>query len=543
MALAAGQQGLFDLDVPSGDVVVSAGFATMLGHDPETFRLTYESWLASLHPDDVERVQRIVAEYLAGALGEVYHAVFRMRTASGDYRWISSTGRLLTRDDQGRPLRMLGTHTDITSHKAAQLDAQRLAHLYAALSASSEAVGRHAQVEPLLQAVCDAAVHAGGFDMAWAGLYEAETGDIRRVAQAGPALDYLNGLHLSTRPDDPTSIGPAAQSILTNAPAGFDDVAAAAFDAHWRTRALSHGWRSILGFPLRRGGRPVGSLVLYARAPDAFDEASRRLLGQMAENVSFALDALERDRRRLAAEGEVRRSLNEREALLKEIHHRVKNNLQVITSLLRLEANRADTPEVRGVLVEMKNRVLSMALLHELLYRSDTLASVNLATYLSELGRQVFEVSALHAGIRLETALAPVQVDLDQAVPCGLLVNELLANALKHGFPDGRRGTVALTVSCDESTGTISLTVADDGVGLAPDFETRRQRSLGLQMVADLTRQLDGRLQIDAPSGARFRVTFQRRGTPATPPRPSRPPEALPVPEAFPSRRRDPANQ
>ncbi len=542
MALMAGQQGLFDLDMPTGRVVVSPGFAIMLGHDPDTFSLTYDDWVESLHPEDRGPAMKTVEEYLGGRMGEVYHAVFRMRTATGAYRWISSTGRLLTRDAEGRPLRMLGTHTDITSLKTAQLDAQRITRLYAALSRSAEAVVRNREVVPLLQQVCEAAVYDGGFDMAWAGFHEPATGDIRRVAEAGRALEYLEGLAVSTQPNDPTRIGPAAQSILTDAPAGFDDLESADFDAAWKQRALSLGWRSILAFPLRRGGRPIGTLVLYARTPAAFDEAARRLLGQMTENVGYALDALAQDARRVVAEAEVRRSLGEREALLKEIHHRVKNNLQVITSLLRLEANRSSAPDVRAVLVEMKNRVISMALLHELLYRSDTLASVNLATYLAELARQVFESSALHAGIRFESRIDPVAVDLDQAVPCGLLVNELLANALKHAYPNGRRGVVRLTVShaLDPATGAdaVAITVEDDGVGLAPDFENRRKRSLGLQMVTDLTRQLDGTLEIDAPSGARFRVRFERRGTIAAHGRPSLPPTAPPetVPASNPGR-------
>jgi PAS domain S-box-containing protein len=542
MALMAGQQGLFDLDVPTGRIVVSPGFAIMLGHDPETFALDFPAWVDSLHPDDRAPTLQIIEEYFAGPLGDAYHAVFRMRTADGHYRWISAAGRLLSRDAEGRPLRMIGTHTDITALKLAQLDAQRITQLYAALSRSAEAVVRNTEVAPLLQQVCAAAVDDGGFDMAWAGLYDAKTGEIRRVAQAGHALEYLDGLVIGTRPDHPTYTGPAAQSILRNAPAGFEDMASADFDAVWKQRALAHGWQSILAFPLRRGGQPVGTLVLYARTPAAFDAAARRLLGQMTENIGYALDALAQDERRVAAEAEVRRSLKEREALLKEIHHRVKNNLQVITSLLRLEANRAASPDVRAVLVEMKNRVLSMALLHELLYRSDTLASVNLATYLTELGRQVFEGSALHAGVRLESRLDPVAVDLDQAVPCGLLVNELLSNALKHAYPDGRRGVVRLTVShvLDPASGTdaVTITVEDDGPGLAPDFESRRQRSLGLQMVADLTRQLDGKLEIDAPSGARFRVRFQRRGTIAVHGRPSLPPTAPPEPVPAPDARR-----
>ncbi len=137
-----------------------------------------------------------------------------------------------------------------------------------------------------------------------------------------------------------------------------------------------------MGLPLTREGRTIGALSIYATTPDAFDADGRRLLNEMATDISFALDTFARDTHRRGAEEAVRASLHEKEALLMEVHHRVKNNLQVISSLLRLEAGRSARPEVTAVLAEMQSRVLSMALLHETLYRSGNLAAVDLARQL-----------------------------------------------------------------------------------------------------------------------------------------------------------------
>ena len=216
---------------------------------------------------------------------------------------------------------------------------------------------------------------------------------------------------------------------------------------------------------------------------------------------------------RRQADDALHASLREKEALLKEVHHRVKNNLQVIMSLLRMEGRRSTQPATKSVLGEMQSRIRSMALLHESLYRSGTFAAVDLASYLTQLATQVFRSAQTspHA-VRLELALAPVLVEMDQALPCGLLVNELLSNALKHAFPAGRPGSVHISLQpLVAEPGRWCLAVADDGVGLPADLELRRHQSLGLQLAADLACQLHGTLAISSAAGAtgtRLAVTF-----------------------------------
>lgn len=204
----------------------------------------------------------------------------------------------------------------------------------------------------------------------------------------------------------------------------------------------------------------------------------------------------------------LQRALSEKVGLLNEVHHRVKNNLQVIASLLRLEANRSVQVETKSVLGEMQGRIRSMALLHESLYRTGTFASVELGTYLKRLCLQAFRSGTQQTdGVRLVTDLAEVQVTMDQATPCGLLVNELISNCMKHGFPQGRTGEVRVTLMPMEDR-QCRLSVSDNGVGLPTDFESRRNDSLGLQLVTDLAQQLGARLVIGPGPGASFTVIF-----------------------------------
>ena len=204
-------------------------------------------------------------------------------------------------------------------------------------------------------------------------------------------------------------------------------------------------------------------------------------------------------------------SLNDKVGLLNEVHHRVKNNLQVITSLLRLEANRSRQAETKTVLGEMQGRIRSMALLHESLYRTGTFASVALGPYLKQLCTQAFRSSAQqNDGVQLVLDLAEVQVTLDQATPCGLLVNELISNCLKHGFPQGRTGEVRVALEPMEGQ-QWCLSVRDNGAGLPSDFDARRTNSLGLQLVSDLAQQLGARLVVGPGPGAAFIVIFTRK--------------------------------
>ncbi len=202
----------------------------------------------------------------------------------------------------------------------------------------------------------------------------------------------------------------------------------------------------------------------------------------------------------------------EKNSLLKEVHHRVKNNLQIITSLLRLESRRSTHAETTTVLGEMQARIRAMALLHESLYRSGTLASIDLGHYLQQLSTQAFRTQSMDpAAVALQLHLGTVQIGMDQAIPCGLLVNELISNCLKHGFPTGSTGQVSIDLRPLALQQQWCLRVCDNGVGLPHDFEDRRERSLGLQLAADLARQIGGALDIspNVDKGVAFTVEFK----------------------------------
>jgi PAS domain S-box-containing protein len=207
------------------------------------------------------------------------------------------------------------------------------------------------------------------------------------------------------------------------------------------------------------------------------------------------------------AEELVRASLREKELLLKEIHHRVKNNLQITSSLLRLQVARVADEQVRSVLLESQDRIRSMALVHEMLYRSTDLSRVNFAEYARALLLQLFRSYSVDAKrVSHVVDIQTVDLGVDFAVPCGLLLNELVANSLKHAFPEGRKGT--LTITMNRVGPHYELSVRDDGIGFPAAIDFRRTQTLGLQLVRTLTDQLGGRIEMKVNGGTEFRVLF-----------------------------------
>jgi PAS domain S-box-containing protein len=227
------------------------------------------------------------------------------------------------------------------------------------------------------------------------------------------------------------------------------------------------GWVMVSAATIEYGGRPAG-IAVYV---------------DITENKH--------------AEEKMKAAFAEKVVLLREVHHRVKNNLQIISSLLDLQSDYLGDEQSRAIIRESQNRIRSMALIHQKLYQSESYAFVNFREYIEELATDLFATYAREPHlIQLAVAVGDVTLGMDDAIPCGLIVNELLSNSLKHAFPDGRRGVISVKCHAVDD-GRVALTVADTGVGLPSGFDRGKIESLGLQLVDMLVRQLAGTVTID----------------------------------------------
>ena len=221
------------------------------------------------------------------------------------------------------------------------------------------------------------------------------------------------------------------------------------------------------------------------------------------EYIGTVMDITERKR----ADENLKASLEEKEILLKEVHHRVKNNLQLISSLLNLQAARNDDPCVAEQFADSRNRVRSMALVHENLYRTGNFARIPMSTHIQSLCAHLIRAYGLHSQrVGLVAEVDEIELDLDRAISCGLIINELVSNAFKHAFPDGRAGNIQVQLKLLEGT-LCALAVFDDGVGISSD-PVDPTSSMGMQLVNDLALQLHGVLSVRCGPGTSFTIAF-----------------------------------
>jgi PAS domain S-box-containing protein len=247
------------------------------------------------------------------------------------------------------------------------------------------------------------------------------------------------------------------------------------------------------------GGAVIGWLDLFTFP--LIDTAT----GKMRGVIEYVRDITPRKQ----AEEDLRASLHEKEILLKEIHHRVKNNMQVISSLLSLQSRHLTDKAAIEMFRESQQRIRSMALVHEKLYQSKDLSRIDFSKYIESLIMFLFQSYRVNSDlVRMKTEVRDVLLDINSAIPCGLIINELVMNALKHAFPGGRKGEiiVSLRPSGDDK---FILSVSDDGVGFPAGLDFHKTETLGMQLVTMLVDQLDGTISLGGNPGTRFEVVFR----------------------------------
>ncbi|WP_414661464.1 PAS domain-containing protein [Horticoccus sp. 23ND18S-11] len=453
-AQAISHIGNFNWDARTDVVRWSDELYRIYGRPLTGFDPSVGEYIDAVHPDDRARVIATL-EDAKTRLADYDHD-YRIVLPDGQVRWVYARGHPVV-GEGGRLIGLEGTCQDITERKRAE-ELLRLSEEQQELALAGAGLG-----------LWDWDVQSGKavFDARWCGMIGYAIDELRPDASTWYSL-----MHPEDLPGVRAVLEPHLRGETVN------------YETEFRLRHKNGHWLWILA---------RGKVV----ERDASGTA-RRMAGTH-------MDLTERKESQEALQS----LLKEKEALLKEVHHRVKNNLQVITSLLRLEAARGAQSDTKATLMAMQGRIRSMALLHESLYRSGMFAAVDLGAYLRQIATQSFRsLVPTPSPIRLELDLVAVHVGMDHAIPCGLLVNELIANCLKHGFPDQRAGEVRVELHRCEGDGMLRLRVSDTGAGLPADFAERRGDSLGLQLVSDLALQLQGTLEIGAGPVATFTITF-----------------------------------
>lgn len=279
--------------------------------------------------------------------------------------------------------------------------------------------------------------------------------------------------------------------------------------------------RASLVVPILQGDHLWGLLCAYhCSGPRSWRPFEVELLKQLATHMAIAIQQSElyhqvqnelAERKR--AEEQLKLSLKEKEVLLKEIHHRVKNNLQVISSVLRLQSDYVKDEKILALFNDSQNRIRSMALIHEKLYQSSNLLKINFDEYIRDLTNNlVRSYTAFSSSVTLATHAVGVWLNIDTAIPCGLIINELVANSLKHAFLNKNQNNEIQVSIVSNNNNSFTLRVQDNGMGFPENIDFRNTESLGLELVCVFTEQLDGTIELDRSHGTAFIITFSEIG-------------------------------
>jgi PAS domain S-box-containing protein len=437
---------IFWIATPDGleKTYVSPAYGQIWGWPYENILANPRSWLETVYHEDYDRINAAIPKQILGEYDEEYRIVRSDRSV----RWIRETA-FPARDASGQVTRIVGIAQDITRQK--------------------EAEERLGATSVLLSSLIDN-LHAGI-------VVEDQSRRIIHVNQAFCRMFDYTGTSASLIGKDSKWAFPSQREWANR----IDEII--------RERKECRNEEMVSG---------TGQVFCRDYFPLSVDGDRQYHLWRY-EDIT--------DRKR--SEERIRASLKEKEVLLKEIHHRVKNNLQVISSLMNLQANQLRDKEIVEAFRDSQSRVKAMSLVHERLYQSSDLAQIDFAGYVRDVTNHLLRSyqNGRHP-VRLKVDVEPVSLNIDTAIPCALIINELVSNSLKYAFPNGRPGEIHVSMNHTDSN-DLNLRISDNGIGFPETLFWRNTDSLGLQLVRNLTDQLNGSIKCHLEQGAQFDIRFR----------------------------------
>lgn len=425
---------------------ISPSYETMWGRSVESLHANPDDWWQAMHPED----QITILPLIQTQQNQAWDAEYRIIRPDGSLRWIRDRAFPI-HDAAGRIYRIAGIADDITDRKQTELALRQSEARYRAI------------VEDQTELLCR---FRSDYTLTFV-----NSAYCRYYNQ--PSKELLNRSFLPLIPADEQVF--VLASLATLSPA---------------QPVVSYEHQISL---------PTGERRWHAWTVRVIFDRQAQITEYQAAGRDITAQKL--------AEAKLKASLAEKEVLLREIHHRVKNNLQMISSLLSLKARSIQDPQMLAPLLESQHRIHTMALIHEKLYSATNLAQIDFAEYVSSLAADLFRSAMPANQISLHTEVAKVELPVDTVISCGLIINELVSNAIKHAFPSGQLGGVLIhfaVVPNDRYT----LTVQDNGIGFPRDLELDCSPSLGLRLVRALTHKLRGTIELERNPGTRFQITF-----------------------------------
>ncbi len=436
-------EGFWSWDIETGELLFNDNWIRILGYEPGEKTFDNEWWQSTIHPNSKPVFNNALNDYLVGR-EKYYELEYQVRHKAGHWMWVWTRGICVDYDDQGQPLKMLGTHREITKRKQAE----------EALKESDE---RFRTLVTNVEEIVYLIAKDGTF-----------------ILSEGRGLQKLD-----LKPGQ--LVGQSVFELYKEYPEMLEAIRKT-FNGDTISKIVH-----VSGYYFRNWYTP-------------YKNPKGETVGLMGLSVDITEQKL--------AEDQIKAALKEKETLIDEIHHRVKNNMNVISSLLSLQANSIEDDRTKDILNESRSRVYAMSAIHETLHGSENLSKINLQAYLSQITTSIFQTYSINRDkVKLNIHMEDIPITLNQAYPLGLTINELLSNSLKYAFPENRKGQI--DVNMKKQDGDLELIVMDDGIGMPAELDWKNAGTLGLKLITTLVQnQLDGSIEMECINGTKFIIKF-----------------------------------
>ena len=436
-----------------------------------------------------------------------YQITYRIITRDGDIKWVWEQGRGIY-SDSGELIATEGFITDITEKQNAEEEILKRNEELATLNIIGQSISKLAKSDEIIELVFIMIGKLFDNKNLYISLYQEEknrisfpvyTVDGKRIKKESRTIG--KGLTEYVIKNKMPLL------IKNNLIKVFEDLG---------IELLGKRSKSLLSVPIILGADVFGVITLQDyENENVFSDTQADLLMTISSQIAVALQnsrlymALQLElEEKNKTEKKLKSSLKEKEVLLKEVHHRVKNNLQIMSSLLRLQSSNLKSDEIKNIFIESENRIKAMAIVHNKLYDSHSYDRIDFEEYLKTLTTNLFlSLGVRTSTITIQSKIREKHFNIDTAIPLGLIINELVSNALKYAFPHNKKGTISITL--DKKEDSFILTVQDDGIGIQGQLDPSKKPTLGMTLVNLLSAQIDGKLESDFSNGTTHKIYFK----------------------------------
>jgi len=484
----------------------SGGIYELTGyHSKDFLKDGTMSFSRLLHPDDQKNLSNIVTEAIKQKTP--YQITYRIKTSDGKQKWVWEQGRGIY-SAQGHLIATEGFITDITEKKLVEEEILKRNEELATLNSIGHSINKLAEPTEIIALIYSMIGRLFDNNNLYIALYDEKKKEISFP------IYTVNGKQNELAPRSLKN-GLTEYIIEKKQPLLIRSDITKTFEK-LGIELIGQKSFSLLSVPMLMGRNVIGVITLQDyQKENAFDKSQLELLTTIASQAAIALEnshlfaALQNELvEKNEAEKRIKASLNEKELLLQEIHHRVKNNLQIMSSLLRLQSAHFKDQNVQNIFKESENRIKAMAIIHNKLYTNPEYDKVDFNDYIRTLTQNLFLSYGVSTdSVNLEFIVNDIFLNIDTAIPCGLIINELISNSLKYAFPPNKTGKIILKMFFDNND--LILVVKDDGIGIDSNIYMNNNETLGLKLVQLLASQMDGKVEINSSKGTEFTIRFK----------------------------------